>query len=159
MLSGIVLKWWFAEWWDTPRIIGWPNQMWTKGRCSDKLATAGGPWPICRSEVLVSSPEWQRRWPEDQSEGCRSLAGDSLSQLPPGTDRGLRAPSCRLGPENQNRGGIHPSPNKLHSTDKPKASWWCCAVSFFKEKLAHWAIKKYWAIEVFHFNVRLCNNP
>ncbi|KAM7407717.1 hypothetical protein PAMA_003455 [Pampus argenteus] len=74
-------------------------------------------------EVRVSSPKWQRWWPEDQSEGCRSLAGDSLSQLPPGTSQGLSTPSCSLGPENQNRGGIHPSPNKLHSADKPKASW------------------------------------
>ena len=60
------------------------------------------------------------RGPEDQSEGCRSLAGDSLSQLPPGTDRGLGAPSRRLGSENQNRGGIHPSPNELHSAGQTR---------------------------------------
>lgn len=102
---------------------GWPNELWTKGRCSHKLDIASSPWAISRSEVLVSSPEWRRRWPDDQSEACRSLVGDSLSQLPPGTDSGLRAPSCRLGSENQNRGGIHPSPNELHSANKPRPSW------------------------------------
>lgn len=141
-----------SDWWITPEITGWQKC----GQKTDWLLQVG-PWPICRSEVLVSSPEWQWWWPEDQSEGCWSLAGDSLSQLPPGTDRRLRAPSCRLGPENQNRGGIHPSPNKLHSADKPKASWWCWAVSFVKEELEHLAIKKYCATEVFY--VQLRNNP
>lgn len=91
------------------------------------MASAGGAGQMCRSGVAMSSPEeQQRRRPEDQRELCRGLAEDSLSQLPPGTELGLRAPSCRLGPEIQNRGGIHTSTNKLHSAARPEASCCCC---------------------------------
>lgn len=102
-------------------------------------------WPTDWSEIVVSrcrGPKWRRWWPEEQREGCWSLAVDSLSQLPPGTGRGLGASSCRLGSENQNRRGIHPSPNKLHSADKSKASWWCCTASFSKDKWPDRKIKK-----------------
>lgn len=124
----------------------------------DELAAADGPGRMCRSEVAVSSLEEQRRWPEDQSEGCRGLAGDSVSQLPPGTERGLRAPSCRLGPEIQNRGGIHTSSNKLHSADRPEASWCCCCACLFEREMGTLKqLRKQFTIAVIRFNVQLGN--
>lgn len=88
------------------------------------------------------------RAPSDNDGGQRSRrasAGEAwLGTLSPSCHlahtEGSGPPSCRLGPENQNRGGIHPSPNKLHSADKPKASWWCCAVSPLKKKRKNWEI-------------------
>lgn len=143
------LEGWLAGWRLTPEVIGCGQTgVRRTGYCrrtmTNQQVRSAGVKP--RVAMVV---------PEDQSEGRWSLAGDALSQLPPGTDRGLRAPSCRLGSENQNRGGIHPSPNELHSADKPKASWWCCDVSFLREKLVQRVIKKYWVIDVFHFNVQL----
>lgn len=87
---------------------------------------------------------------------CWGLAGDSVSQLPPGTERGLRAPSCRLGPEIQNRGGIHTSSNKLHSADRPEASWCCCCACLFEREMGTLKqLRKQFTIMVIRFNVQL----
>lgn len=124
------------------------------------MASAGGPGQTCRSEVAMSSPEeQQRRRPEDQRELCRGLAADSLSQLPPGTELGLRAPSCRLGPEIQNRGGIHASTNKLHSAARPEASCCCCCCACPSDRdiAALKQLRKQITTALIYFNVQLSN--
>lgn len=121
-------------WRDPPESTGWPT--WTKDRCSgNRDTTTSRPWPNRQvrgggikprgATVVARGPEW----------GLHKLSW-GLS-LPAATWHRLklRAPSCRLGSDNQNRGGIHPSPNKLHSANKPKPSWWCCAVAFFKQEM------------------------
>lgn len=150
ILSSIVLKWWMVgHTWNYSH----SNKLCTKGICSDRLAIVGFHDQCAGQKCWCQAPSGNG--------GGQRTRGPEWGLLKPGWGLFLpaatwhrpmlRAPSCRLGPENQNRGGIHPSPNKLHSADKPKASWWCYAVSFLKEKLADWAIKKYWAIKVVSF--------
>lgn len=117
----------------------------------DRLSTADGQSPICRSEVWM---------PSGNSGGQRTKRGLLTPGwrlfLPAGTWHRPRAQSSIMQSwprKKENRGGIHPSPNKLHSANKPKVSWCCCTLSSVEITIPVVAMNKYQAIKVFHIPI------